>query len=347
MLEFPKGFGTISRVAMTAVYEFILPDVNFGAADSRTIVGTPPREGFVLDKIEFSLSGLVWTLRHLYDHGAELLSAESLHVRAQAGEKIGPFKVHVDCALQVTIDEGRVEEAGATADRICTLLSVPLAQEIRWTMLRRVTTGTPSLIRERAVRVAWTANGERPLPNDGRGRIKKFIETADPIFCADVEWWQETVGWYVESRASSIVQIRGLLSSIILERAANFLFKGQPIPEQIAAGVGKKLDDNEADLISKLDTLFRVELTAAWLSERSKALIGVLKGWNSSRPFKAKVGEAFKRMRLKPPSSDILKPRDSLAHKGEIDLEDHEFATYHREISDAASSLLLAMLGYS
>lgn len=332
---------------MSVTHEFFLPNVDFGLGDSRTIIGQPAgtAQPFVLDKIEFSAGGFAWTLRKLYRHEKQCLAADELNDRVLKGEQIdGPPKQCPHSLLQATASE--VERVEEVADQICWLLNLALAQSVAWTKRDEVVGGVRSFKRARSVRIASFPNANRPLANDGNRCLKSYLEGAYPGFMKDADWWRVTLDWYTESRASSILQLRGLMSSIILERAANRILKGQPLPEQIATGLDKKLTDEAGALLAKFDEFLKRELTPGWQTHRSSALLQVIKGWNKSQPFKAKVQNSFGQLGLTPPDSTILAPRDTLAHKGEIELDDDEFAQYHSEISYAATAILMKMLDY-
>lgn len=323
-------------------HEFYLPNVNVGKADHRTLAG---REA---DRIEFAVSGHVWTLRRLVQAGEEALPADTLLPESSdGGLRHLEFAPH--SMLHVDADHIGPDAAADTAEDICWLLQLALGQTVTWTLRGERRDGKFTMRQMRSVRMPGESNPSGPVTNDGNGRLKSFLESAFPQYRQNPAWWRMTVDWFALSQESKIVEVSGLMCSMLLDRAAAMALDKESFKAQIADELDKKLKRDapeRVELVRELDALFRRVLTPGWETHRSEGYLNLIKGWNKAPSYKAKMEMLFAHYGLNPPSRDVLDHRDTLAHLGELEDYSQNLSKYRTEIIRAVVSLLLRMLGY-
>ena len=79
-------------------------------------------------------------------------------------------------------------------------------------------------------------------------------------------------------------------------------------------------------------------------------LMETIRNWNDRPPYQAKIKKAYEKVKVIPPSKELLKKRNKLLHNGELGFtgidDKDEVILYWQEMSDSITELLLKMLGY-
>jgi hypothetical protein len=337
---------------MSAFHEFYLPNVDFGQGDLTTENGLDGA-GYcaVRDRIEFRIDGQTWTLRRLLTKDGECVTADAAFAAARrAGQSVGKLEYCPHAMLQVGSKAVPLETVAKMAEDICWLLQLALGQTVTWVCMRHQDLRSYPNTTQRNVRLATSVNHNRPLTNTTEVKLASYLEVAYPLYQRDPEWWRMTLDWFATVQDTKVVQVAGLLGSMLLERATTFVLKDKKFPEQIEAGLDSRLKAGAPDraaLIAELDALLARRISAKWEGHRSEAIVNLIRGWNNAPPYKKKVETAFAMMGLPPPDKKMLDHRDRLAHRGELEAHAENLTEYYAQISDAVISLLLRMLGYT
>ena len=253
------------------------------------------------------------------------------------------------CALQVSAEKLSQDAASKLADDICWLLQLALGQKVAWVELGRREDTAYTLLQRRSVNAPSRVSKNRPLYNYGDEVLKRYLDTAYPIYVKDESWWRVTLDWFAIAYENSVVEVTGLVFSMLLERITKFLLKTQNFPKQIDDSLDEKLNveigAKEGALLVALDQAFGT-VTSKWSRDRSVALLGTIKEWNQGPSYAAKIKTLFEQFGLCSPSGKFLKNRSSLAHEGELK-SNTDPSEYHQQITNLVTSLLLKTAGYS
>lgn len=335
------------------IYEFLLPNVDFGVADE--VSEALPGQGIVLDqsvfrdKISFEIQGRWWVLRKMVDHQGTPTPADVVY-RSMLAAGLSPRTPPATsyCCLQVE-SEGLPEiEARETADDICWILELPLGQKVSWVELGHRTDGGYQMVNQRAVQVATQPQGSAPIRNWGDGKLRQFVQNAYPIYKEDPTWWRVTLDWLAFAYGSSVIQVTGLICSMLLERIPRFLLRKVAFPAQIDENLGDKIGKGtlgRATSAKEVNAFFR-GIAKDWKDERGEAILDVVLGWNAEPSYAAKNREAFATLGMQPPSGKILENRHSLAHNGELKSNGLEPSDYFKQVLQVVTAVLLGALGY-
>lgn len=319
---------------VSAAHTYFLPFVDFGPGDAASGAG-------INDRIQFASNG-AWTLRRPDDSEDQKLIAASAVLATQADyflKSAAPAVLEISGA---TLDQAQTDVA---ADDISWILSLALGQTVSWTRGYYRSQGQHPTFRIRGVYAPFTIGRRPPLANDGAGRLKNYLEAAHGNFVKNREWWQLSIGWWVEMHESNNLHIVGLIGSILLERVSEFYLRGINFTDQIGAGVDAFLDKkNSALLATKLDLLFQAELTPKWESHRSGEIVRQIKQMNNSLSYGAKVKRACAELGVPIPEPDWLRGRNDLAHQGKLNDAIDNLGAYHDGIRRTATQLLLKLL---
>lgn len=299
-----------------------------------------------MDRIEFTAEGS-WTLRHLVDlgDGTQVSVAAAVAQRTAAQQSCAELPFSNISALEITGEGLDQIVTGRIADEISWVLSLALGQTVSWTVGRFQHDGQQPTTQVRNVRRPSAVAPQPPLKNNGAGRLRDFLQAGHANFVKDREWWRLSLDWWVQMHQSPNTHIVGLLASILLERAGDFHLAGMDWSDQIDAGVDAYLTKKNCKLLaSELDDFFKAKLTAKWETHRSVAVIGMIKGWNNSLSYKAKVTKACGELGVPVPPKVWLDTRNDLAHQGELSETIESLAKYHGEVRQTVTALLLKLL---
>jgi len=338
---------------MSNMYEFFLPNIDFGSGDQMT-VGQVSANGHecerkVCDRIDFEIGGRKWCLRKLGILGGEDLPMDVAFAKAKAmGDEHAKIELSPCCVLQVESDGFTPDAASAIADDLCWLLHIALGQKAWWRQLVLRDGIKGKLLGVSGAMCADQPSKNKPVPNGGNGELKLFLESAYPIYATAPGWWRVTADWFAVAIQHSAIQAAGLTCSMLLDRATEFLLKGLKFPKQIDEGLGAKLAENGADRVSIVADLNQafLKITEKWTEERSQKILGMVLQWNSAPPYEQKVARAFELVGLPAPEDELLAHRNSLAHNGQLKTKGTPVDKYYARITDVVTTLLLRMLAY-
>jgi hypothetical protein len=209
---------------MSELFEFYLPNVEIGLPDLETVIA----EARIRDQIAFDVGGVRWTLRQMVMWNGTPTPADVVLSKAIAQERRAFAPA---CALQVSIEQLSQEEASKIADDLCWLLRLSLGQKVAWTKLGRREGGSYGFLQYRSVNTPAKVNNNRTLYNNRDEVLKGYLEAAYPIYEKDQTWWQLTLDWLAFAYENPVIEVTGLICSMLLERIAKFLLKKPEVPE--------------------------------------------------------------------------------------------------------------------
>ena len=334
------------------VYEFFLPNVDFGGADQVTEAlpgqGIVAGQAMVRDKIAFLVQQVPWTLRRLFAVRDNQLPSDAAYLAVSRAGESKKLEATKHCCLQVATGQIDADQACAIADDICWLLQLPLGQKVSWSErgIRQENGYQPA--QRRSVQVAERPNRNGPIRNNFDGALKRFMEGAYPRYMEDCRWWRTTLDWVAIAYDSSVIQVAGLICSMLLERVPRFLLKSVAFPPQIDKDLKVKIGKGQpmrSEVVNKLNILFG-GLAGKWPKQRGDALIEVILGWNAEPSYMAKIRQAFEVIGMDAPPKMVLENRNSLAHKGELEDNGLDPGDYYKQVIQAVTAALLRMLSY-
>jgi hypothetical protein len=336
-------------------YEFSLPGVDIGCADTWT--AAPPikssSSGLVRfrDTISFTLDGKRWKLRRLVKVGDERLPADThLHRAAKQAESCKVDFKQPYASLELATDSLPLDEAEEIADHITKLLSVALGQRVSWDELWVRKDHVAKFRKWGPGSLALKPSGSSPLRNQGSGELKRFLETAYPIVMQDLEWWNLTIAWFVLAYETPIVDLSGMVNSMLLERISDQIRKEMPksiyiIGEDLLSCLkksGVKKDNFKLGLTNLMQ-----QTEKNWTSTHTEELVREIKRMNEKPSYEMRVTEAHRHFGLKEPSPIIKTTRNNLMHTGdlkELRKTGADLSSYDDEVRRTVVILLMCML---
>lgn len=334
---------------MPSFYEFLLLNVDFGLGDLRTVWRRlDGHEGFAVDKIEFQIEGRAWLLRKCVECDYDLVPIDVAAELARASGRLpSAMPLQPLCVLQVQTEGFDEALAGETADDICWLLRLALGRKVAWSR-RGIRHGVRlESVSMRAVQVSTKGVGGHALSNFSDQTIKRFLERAHPIFVQHAEWWRVTLDWFAFAQEAQVIQVTGLIASMLLDRVTKWSLAEYKFPKQIDEQLKTDIEPGTAGrkaLEAKLDALLKAEISPKW--NQTNALVEKIREWNNQPSYPKKIGAFFGQVHLPVPARDVLDNRHTLAHDGELKsaVDGRE---YYLAITEVITALLLKLLGYS
>lgn len=340
-------------------YEFLLLNVNIGCADLCTYDQPENCDdkrlySFVRDTIKFEVDGHLLLLRRPVSYKGELVPAGTAYFNAAINNEPVTADTQLQHAmLQVSTDDLSLDQASDLADEVSCLLSLCFGQHVVWHQVGVRKQHKYQNRRQRSVSVSPKASGSPPISNDGDGRLKSFIENAWPIFTADKVWWRYTIRWFCIASESNVVEVSGMIFSMLIERVSKRIVESVPnLPaKQIGDDLAAALDSNNTfEGLTSAFTALMLPHALAWTDKNSQALLNIIKGWNNSMPYKKGVEVACAHFGLKSPSQAVTKSRDHLMHSGMLKskITDNHVAlsAYDSEVHQIVQIMMLSMFGY-
>tara|TARA_B110001469_G_C9635529_1_gene318605 strand:+ start:267 stop:1340 length:1074 start_codon:yes stop_codon:yes gene_type:complete len=341
---------TKNHISEASFYEYRIPNTRIESFDDFTKV-TAEKDGLTgnackRDTIQFMVRNQTWTIKKLFidPDGHNQINTFDCCNEARSGK---PVKESDWICLQANADIERVV-ADADAEAITYLLQLALAQKVTWSELGFRGAGGFALKQARSVRIA---NHPNPIPtfyNSDGGQIKKYLEASYPVFQQDPKWWKMTLDWYAFGCENNVVEVSGLIFSMLLERATIWIDKATVIPPQISASLRTSLSDKDKrnDLAGKIKAFFQEKVAPEWDDDRNQMLMNSLRSWNDGMSYKKKVKRAFESYSLDVPKNSVLDDRNALAHNGKVS-NTPDLQQYDQEVRRCVSELLLKLLDYS
>jgi len=327
-------------------FEFHLPRVDIGLADEVT---RSSNGAFARDSISFTIQGRVWKLRRLIDTDEGLLPADAaIRLAHSNGEQFKSDLKSRHAILEVPVEGLTLEEAGMTADDLGWLLGLAFGQRVTWSEVGIRRDHHRRVVKGRSITLPVKASGCQPLSNQGGREVGTFLEKAYPIYIGDPHWWKFTLHWFALAYESTTVEVSGMIHSMLLDRISSWILDGHQFEKQIGTDLDQCLSDSarKSSLAKKLNELMQ-RFAANWTPARTNALLGTIKGWNNSPPYKQKIATAFDQAGLQPPAAVVTDARHALMHTGSLPDLDHDFiVNYDREVHQAIVVLLLTLLGH-
>jgi len=341
---------------MPALHEFHLPNVAVGLADLMTEASwqvegeANPRTTSIRDRIEFCVAGIPWTLRRLVLWDDSLFPADVLFGKLIAEGRISEARSLTDhCVLQTPAQNLKQDEAESVATDIAWLLQLALGQRVKWTHYGVRDGEQFSVCRAVSVNVPEKPGHHRPISNYADGALKRFMENGFPAIQNDLVWWRITLDWFALAYDASVIQVTGLICSMLLERATRFLLKSHGFAKQIDESLTLRLKANSAERIALAETVtkFFREVTDQWSPQRTESLLNTIQNWNDEPSYGGKIKIAFEEyVGLESPPNRLLDNRSSLAHNGELK-SGCNAGEYYAQITEIITALLLKMVGYT
>jgi hypothetical protein len=172
--------------------------------------------------------------------------------------------------------------------------------------------------------------------------LKTFLESAHPKYAADREWFSRSLDLHLQSRMTSILDVKAILLNVLLERVSTRVV-GTKFPPQIDKDLPARLDD--PGFVQELHKLL-AGLSDKWLESQTKQICETIKLWNSGPSLMKRVQMACSALGLEEPASKMIKPRNPILHLGEVDVKYENVFEYWRELDALMVLMLLRSLGY-
>lgn len=276
-------------------FEFFLPHVRFGTGDISTQVNGENGGASVCDKICFTIDSVEWALRDLIEVDGEYhTSDDAIRIQLEAGVQKLNLNGSGHVVLQVNSSGISREMSEEVASNVCWILQLAFAQRVAWSDLWTRTGSAKRFLCRRGVTLPRKASGIAPLRNWGNQPIKKYIESAYPIFKSDPKWWRETLHWYTISVENLGIESSSMIFCMLFDRVSSRLLDGHSFPKQIGQTLDSNLSDSakRAELEGRLHDLLR-EFEPQWPDGKAASLVEKIKEWNEQPSYPNKIATAF------------------------------------------------------
>jgi hypothetical protein len=209
---------------MSALFEFYLPNVEVGLPDLETVLA----EARIRDQIAFDVAGVRWTLRQLVMcAGTPTVGDVALNKGIAQRRLYRPRDFASACVLQVSTDQLSQRAASKIADDLCWLLRLPLGQKVAWIELGRREGSSYEFLQYQSLNAPTNVSKSPTLRNNRDEVLKGYLQAAYPIYQKDETWWQLTLNWFAFAYENPVIEVTGLICSMLLERIAKFLLREQ------------------------------------------------------------------------------------------------------------------------
>jgi hypothetical protein len=238
------------------------------------------------------------------------------------------------------------ETVRSIADDLEALLSLATSRGIRWVSQTLVdAAGQPVEGRSHSGWVPpFRSKGHSHIDQWDGGVVKRFIEECHPRYIQSRDWFRLTLDMYLQATLNEFVSIKASLLNTLLDRIQQDV-NGKNYPPQIDPKLPERADKKWfQDLLT---LVLRVFLSWKWDADRTAALIGTIKDWNSRPSFPRGVELACIKLQIPVPPKKTLGRRHKLIHLGELDLRIDKAAEYWAELDLLVLLLILQMLGYT
>lgn len=292
------------------------------------------------DTIRFGAYGREWLLRDAldandnktlrnFDEHSEPISSAVLWTAVRSGDDPEQLDLHVAS--------------------LCNMLSFATARAVRWHRRLQLDAGcnivgsmAPSLWCE-----APHLGGGGPIDTHSTGSLAIFLQAGTAVSEQDIDWWNRTLELHLQGMLSPIIDVRLTFFYILLDRTSRRII-GDKFPAQI----DPKLDDalDSRSWRAALDALLG-GLSPQWSAERTGALIGTIKGWNSEPSYARRVQLAAETVGLPVPDANLIRPRSRLLHDGDPKAHSTggslDISQVSARVEALTTALLLRALGHS
>ncbi len=320
---------------------FTLTNVKLWIGDEKTILPLPPGAdpekyipGWTLNKIRFLAAGREWIL------------TDELYEKWRSKDKPDESRTLLTATLRTTVkDKTEIPIVQGHANELTDLLSLALGREVSWYSCT-VTDARGKFVSENARSILgrpFNRGGSAAVDNYEFASLKRFLETAYPIYAQNSAWWRTTLALFLEVQTNPILDIKSVLLSTLSDRISSAVLKGKKLGAQIDENLDKIADDQAFQ--AELNTVL-MKLSPKWTKQRTEAFVRTIKGWNSAPSFPNKVILACKELKLNPPNPDLLKPRHKLLHTGELEVEG-DVLSFWKDFECLILLMILVMVGYS
>jgi len=237
------------------------------------------------------------------------------------------------------------DEAGTVdllAMQLCNILSFATERSVRWweRCLIDATGELQGSLRPFPWSAAARDGGNGPIETLSTGSLSAFVTRAGRVVAQDPDWWNRTMELHLQGVLSPIIDVRLTFFYVLLDRISSRVVAVKE-PFQIAADLKEKLDDGEWQ--ARLTALFG-ELTDNWSEDRTKAIVGTVKGWNATPSFVKRVKLAATTLGLPEPHGQVVKERNLLVHDGNVPSKMPDGIRHLGDFSRAVEALVTAML---
>jgi len=261
-------------------YEYRIPNTKIDQFDDMTTV-TAEKDGHKghacqRDTIQFSVRNKVWAIKKLFldPDGHGQINTFDCCNEARSGK---PVKKSDWICLQTNANFER-DIADADAEAITYLLQLALAQKVSWYEFGLREAGEFAFKQARRVQTPIHLNSIPLFYNSSNGQIRKYLESSYSVFQKDPEWWKVTLDWFAFGCENRVVEVSGLIFSMLLERATRWMDKDTVIPPQISASLRSSLSDKgkRNELAGKIKAFFQGEVATEWDDSRNQMLLKLL-----------------------------------------------------------------------
>lgn len=334
---------------VAGILQFVIPNVDFGLADRGTSIPVMSAQfgagkALRMDHCVIQIGDANWILRQLYVRGDDLVIAEEL-------SSFKDIQESRFWALEIPVDQMTESDAKACAEDICWLLCLAAGSRVMWNSIRIRTAAGSQMLQRNSSAVALNPNTScQPIRNWGDQKLKRYLESAWPIYQEDPEWWKVTLNWFAILHENYTIEVGGVICSMLFDRISRFRLKGVTFEKQI----DKDLDEKLGKRNSESWTSAGEEITKAvatfcndWKSVQSDALLDKIREWNNEPSYSKKIDKALDGLPVEKPGKELIGPRHLLVHDGRLELKgDMTPMGYFSGVLKLVTSILLAMLNY-
>lgn len=195
-----------------AVWLYTVLNLKLTSGELTTCNCTPEGEKYLRDTIQFEAGGRTWFLRdQLHD-----LEQEKAKELKNASDPIRSGQVWTE--IRDGQDGDEIDEIASCIEQ---LLALALSRSIRFESRHRVDAtasdgGFPKALR------GWTApmklGSSRSIPDEKQGALRAYLEQTYPAFASNREWFQRTIELYTQGVLSSVIDVKLVFFSILLDR---------------------------------------------------------------------------------------------------------------------------------
>lgn len=294
-----------------------------------------PMLPFTLNKIRFTIVGREWELTD------DLM--RSRKVGADPDIR-GPL---MSGTLVTKHNQGDTwESVSQMADDIACLLSLATSRGVRW-VSQTLEDATGQAIEGRTEAVwlpPFRSKGHAHIDQWDFGVIRRFIEECYPRYVQSRNWFQLTLDMYLQAQLNEFISIKASILNTLLDRIQQHV-NGKAFPPQIDPKLPGRADRKWLPKV--LTFILQLLLSPQWDLDRTAALIGTIKDWNSRPSFPRGVELACTKLQIPVPPKKTINRRHKLIHLGELDLRIDKAAEYWGELDLLVLLLILQLLGYT
>jgi hypothetical protein len=344
-----KLTGTLSTISFTTQaaaasapeeWIFKLSNLKLSCGEVRTDLplpaSAPPgaEPGWSLDSIVFQAAGRQWRL---------------------TDEKTGDWSTMPKAEMGKPIISGTLRTPWRAADKeedvvmavqdICDVLSAALSRSIGWVSfaLHSKDQG-PILERRRAAPVvAFERRGMVPIDNFSFGVLKSFLELALPQVAANRDWLRRTLRLLLQAQIAEMLEVKCSVLYTLAERLSSHIV-GKAANSEIDADLESRARDK--DFTAELHQVLEKLSPKNWTKVHTSGMVDEIVRRNKAPSFVKKIQRACQAVDLPQPDGSLLRPRNSLLHNGELNMNSEDTVAHYLELDWVVLAMTLRLFAY-